>query len=149
MIVAIGIKAFEGSLSLKEIEIPPSIKILEKGTFRLCTSLVDINITQFCFDMCSSFEKIEIPASIINIENNAFLYCTSLQLQLDIIIENSTFKECESLIEISIPSIVNTIGRRAFNDCKNMKSIILPYIKTIERETFRNYFSLKSNFSDR
>lgn len=106
--------AFYECSSLKEINIPNSIKI----------------IGQYAFYRCSSLERVNFPNSLEAIGGNAFECCISLN---EINLPNSVltigwkaFNGCSSLVHIDIPEGVRDIHYKAFTNCKNLISISLP-----------------------
>jgi len=42
------------------------------------------------------------------------------------VIKKEAFKGCESIITLTISSSVSYLGHSAFEDCKNLKSVIIP-----------------------
>lgn len=87
---------------LKTINIPSSIKIIEKSAFFQCYSLTTVNmesgikeIGSYAFGKCTKLKQINIPESIEIIRDNAF-------------------SECSSLETISIPENVTTIEGNPF-----------------------------------
>lgn len=71
--------------ALESIKLPPTLKMIEKDTFRQCASLrmvefsegiEKIGITAFCE---SGLEKIELPSSLRELAQGAFAACDNLR----------------------------------------------------------------------
>lgn len=121
----IGGYAFKGCSSLKEINIPNSINVIEYGAFYSCEFL----------------EKVNLPNSINEIQYETFYDCSSLA-HIDIPegvkdIEWSAFSYCSSLVHVDIPEGVINIGFGAFENCENLRSISLP--STLENFNYKDY----------
>ena len=78
--------AFANCLNLKTVELPESLKKLERFTFTSCSSLTSINFPKTLntlesdvFKGCSSFKSITIPNTITNLSIDVFSDCTSLE----------------------------------------------------------------------
>ena len=97
----IGEEAFAGS-GLESIEIPRPTKVIEKGLFEDCESLVSVNI----------------PGSLLGIRDNAFRNCRSLEeIRLPetvIFIDKWAFSSCYALKSVNIPKSAEQIGDHAF-----------------------------------
>lgn len=81
-VTGIGSLAFVGS-SAETITLPTSIKTIESGAFKSCSSLKSViipngvtNIKQSAFEGCSSMESLTIPRTVTKIEEGAFIGCT-------------------------------------------------------------------------
>lgn len=77
--------AFWGCTSLKEIEIPNSVKAIGSHAFYGCESLENVvigsgvtNIDWYAFSACRSLPYIEIPQNVRSIGNYAFEGCSKL-----------------------------------------------------------------------
>ena len=79
-------ETFYGCKSLKEIEIPNSVKIIENSVFEDCIKLekaiisngVEYLYSDVFYD-CKSLKEIEIPNSIISIGDRVFTGCDCLE----------------------------------------------------------------------
>ena len=98
----IGSFAFFGTINLREVELPKSLKKIEK----------------YAFSYCNKLEKVQIPDNVTSIGWGAFIDCTKLSnvvisnnMQT---IENFVFSGCESLTNITIPGSVTTMGMGVF-----------------------------------
>ncbi len=99
----LGSFAFLGTTNLKEVELPKSLKKIEK----------------YAFYYCNKLEKVQIPDNVTSMGWGAFGRCTNLSnvvisnnMQT---IENFVFSECESLTNITIPKSVNNMGIGVFD----------------------------------
>lgn len=100
---------FQGFKQLREVNIPPSIEVIDDYAFDNCEMLAQIvlpdalvKIGNFAFSGCFSLAKITIPLKVQSIGSNAFRMCLLLK-------------------QIVIPSSVKSIGSLAFSDCKSLK----------------------------
>lgn len=105
----IGKLAFDNCVNLKEIVLPPKVKVIESK----------------CFQDCKALSKITLSENLEMIKEKAFSECESLSeivwnKKLKIIDRNS-FECCDALKELHIPSSVRLIADRAFADCKNFE----------------------------
>ena len=108
---------FKDCSSLKNVEFNDEngdniITSFATGTFRGCTSLVDITIPKGvteinsqCFYLCNNLKTIKFLG-------------TSLQR-----IDKNAFGDCHSLETITLPSGLSLIGERCFEGCPNIKEI--------------------------
>lgn len=125
-VTTIGEFAFANLTNVKEIKLPSSIKVIERGAFMGCSNL----------------EKINIPSSVEIIKNDAFYLCDKLNYRFvddvqyldnwlvravdltksEYNIKKTTmgileeaFKDCEAMNKITIPESVQFIGDFAFD----------------------------------
>lgn len=116
----IGRNACEGCSSLRDIEIPPLVKTIEREAFSDCTGLTTVNlgegleeIGKRAFEGCTSLQEITIPPAVKVIGAGAFLYCeqmTTVNLCEGLeALGNFAFSCCKMLQEITIPSAVRVI----------------------------------------
>lgn len=101
-LLSIGSFAFRSLRVLRNINIPNSVRTIEKNAFFGCISLTTINI----------------PTSLTTIEQGTFELCrtlTNINIPNNItVIEDRAFAGCESLVNIIIPDSVTSIGENAF-----------------------------------
>lgn len=103
--------AFSGT-KIEEIELPSSIKKIEKEAFNSCEGMASITI----------------PNSVKSIGNAAFQNCTSLataEIGSGVRELNYRIFKGSGLTEITIPSTVKVIGKEAFADCQNLKTVVI------------------------
>ncbi|KAK8847104.1 hypothetical protein M9Y10_019684 [Tritrichomonas musculus] len=98
---------FYGRTSLKEIEIPASVKVIHKRAFCKCTGLKKVTfeeessvyqIDKYAFFECSSLEQIVIPPSVKKIGKNIF-------------------EKCNSLVRVLIPSSLQSEVTKEYLNC--------------------------------
>lgn len=121
-IEAIGADAFRDCKNLKRmnsnvdgvINIPSSVKIIDKNAFMGCESI----------------EQINFPSGVTVIKLEAFYGCTALtsvRIPENVkIIPASCFQNCSGLTSVEIPSNVRKIDDGAFDACPNISSYTIP-----------------------
>ncbi len=122
--------------NIEEIEIPDSVKSIERFAFYECDVLKKVilpknlkTIEKNTFYGCLSLEEIEIPKSVEDIEMFAFYVCVNLK-NVNIAydsrlktIQYAAFDGCEKLTEITFPYNINYIAEGAFHFCFNLNKI--------------------------
>lgn len=168
-VVAIGRKAFAGcpttdsipntsysNITLKLINIPKTVKTIDKYAFYNCTALTTINflgdglerIGRSTFAGCTALKSFYFPQTLKDIGSYSF---TSSALEGDIIIPenvtsigNNAF-ESTQMTTVSIGNSVSTISESAFQSCNNMTSVTLGNsVATIGAYAFNSCSSLTS-----
>ncbi len=145
-------RAFEECSSLKTVELPDSVVKIDSGCFQYCKSLTTVKlphtlkeIPNYAFAGCMSLSSFDM-SRVIEIGNDAFRGCKSLtSINLDYVrtIGNCAFVDCESLTNIEFNSIISFIGPSAFENCKSLKTIILPE-SNYKTAKWRDYVHEKS-----
>ena len=81
-VTRIGVNAFCGCGSLRDVVIPTSVTHIGKHAFEGCSSLASvaipasvISIAAEAFRGCSSLTRVDIPTSVTRIEGGAFAFC--------------------------------------------------------------------------
>ena len=148
---AIADSAFYKCTELTSIDLPTSIAVIGKASFRDCRLLKSIelpNITNVPYDAfcnCKALESVDI-SNVTTIDEDAFYGCSSLKSISDLSnvkeIPRYAFYSCNSLKSINIPNVI-TIGERAFYDCA-FDTIDLPKVETIGVKAFLSCGNLKS-----
>ena len=141
---------------VKDLVIPSDITEIKTMTFRGCSSLTSVTITDsvttiggWAFKDCSSLTSITIPDSVTTIGYGAFYWCDSLT---SVIIPDSVttigydaFYGCSSLTSVTIPDSVTEIGESAFAYCDSLTSVTIPdSVTTIGGSVFADCSSLTS-----
>jgi len=104
--------AFDRCDSLKGIEIPPKVTVINRYTFRQC-----------------AFEQLEIPETVTAIREYAFSGCEFLEVSIPSsisVIEKEAFSSCNMLQYVIIPYGVTRIEEAAFSSCQRLKAVFLP-----------------------
>lgn len=168
-VVAIGSKAFAGcptfdsipntsysNTTLKLINIPKTVKTIDKYAFYNCTALTTINflgdglecIGRFAFRGCTALKSFYFPQTLKEIGSYAF---SSSALAGDIIIPenvtsigNNAFVSTQ-MTTLSIGNSVSTISESAFQSCYSLTSVTLGNsVATIGESAFNSCSSLTS-----
>ena len=147
---------FKNCCSLKNINIPNTIKSIGYMAFSGCSQLESVSlpigltaIDDYAFNNCVSLCKVNIPNTVQSIGAYAFCHCSSLQnILLPYALSSigdAAFMDCKSLNDIVIPEHVMNIGVSAFYGCTNLKSLVIDNANTtINRNAFSGCTSLKS-----
>ena len=145
-LIEIGIQAFDGCSSLKEVTIPKSVESIKTYAFSNCSGLEKLTVesgnnvyhsegnciietatNRLVFGCKNSI----IPSYITSI-GNAFWGCSGLTGELDLSnctnltsIGVSAFNGCSGLTSISLPSSLKAIEGAAFNNCSSLTEVII------------------------
>ena len=129
-------RAFLGCASLRDINFPPRLRVIQDWAFKGCTQLTTVvfgegleEIGDVAFCSCTSLRKIVIPHRVRVIGDQAFDRCTQLRTVvlgegLEVI-RRSAFLDCKSLQKIIIPPRVRAISRYAFDGCTQLTTAVL------------------------
>ena len=167
----IGMEAFNGCSSLREITIPEGVTEIGYKAFKNCSSLREITIPEgvrsieiYAFEGCSILEKI-----YVNKENEIFEGIDGILYKKDkegstllkypegkknlksytipegvTNIERAAFEGCSSLEEVTISEGVTEIGYEAFKRCSSLEKITISEgVTTIETGAFEGCSSLE------
>lgn len=151
----IGISAFDGCSSLRELVLPETVTELLQGAFANEGALVKADMSRAAslkkwekelFKGDTALAEVVLPTAggITAIPDGAFAGCTSLtgenlKIPKNIVtITANAFKE-SGLKKLYIPNQVTTIGASAFEACKNLEDVhISNNISIISQSTFKN-----------
>ncbi|MCR5585954.1 MAG: leucine-rich repeat protein [Lachnospiraceae bacterium] len=153
--VIIGECAFYG-VSITKLQLPDSVKILEKQAFAKCTYLNEIDfskgliyIGEQCFSYNSSLINLTIPGTVKVVDCRAFEYCFDLQ---NLVIEEGVvslggdfervFLACNNLEIITLPESLKNINEYEFDD-----SLGNSKVKTEIRLPNNSYAEWKINYN--
>ena len=153
-IVSIGESAFDGCSGLMSINIPNSVKFIEKGAFTWSgLKSIDLpnsveEIGEFAFQSCNSMISITIPESVIKIDEVAFSGCDSLLSVSvygnDVYIAKWAFASCPELADVYIHSPFKvSIGEEVFDDCSRHAVL---HVQPSLVESYRNDNKWKYTF---
>lgn len=144
----ISMGAFANCTSLKKVELPDNLQVIESAVFDGCTSLEEIvipdtvmEIGYIAFDSCSSLKNVVLGSGVTVIDNKAFSTCVALEsIEIPnsvVTIEKRAFDGCTSLAKVTFGSSVESIGESAFEGCASLTIISLPdSVKTIDAYAF-------------
>lgn len=146
-LTSIGKRVFYRS-GLQSVEIPVSVKIIERGAFAYCTDLTSVTFEKNsrlktiegssgdshiydygAFSSCTSLTSIEIPASVETIEPAAFEGCKALT--------TVTFEKGSQLK--TIQSTYQVIDHGAFCYLTNLKTVDMSTCTQVERIDFHAF----------
>ena len=151
----IGISAFDGCSSLRELVLPETVTELLQGAFANEGALVKADMSRAAslkkwekesFKGDTALAEVVLPTAggITAIPDGAFAGCTSLtgenlKIPKNIVtITANAFKE-SGLKKLYIPNQVTTIRASAFEACKNLEDVhISNNISIISQSTFKN-----------
>lgn len=142
----IGTNAFNSCTSLEKIEFCEPLKndlVIKSSAFQNCYSLKEINLPEKlsviegnAFSYCPTLESIHIPSSVTELGNFCFFNCGALETVT--FAENSKLKNlgdssnfgpfysCYSLKNIVLPDSVKVIGFGTFGICLSLEYINIP-----------------------
>ena len=132
--IASGALAEENSLI--NVEIPDTVKKIDKEAFYSCRELETVRLSSnlevigdSAFRSDQNLKKITIPDSVTEIGERAFEFCSTMdevKLSKNLgSIAPRTFANCFSLKEIEIPGSVKQIGNNAFDYCIPLKKLTI------------------------
>jgi len=133
--------------SLRRLEVPATVKTLEKRAFGCCRQLEYISlpprlevIEQGLFYGCFQLVDVQIPPTVKVVGRHAFQACTALK-QMDfshhtasVTISNAAFSNCRGLAFVHLPpTLEGSIPDQAFSGCSSLTHIrVPPNVKSIE-----------------
>ena len=136
---ALGPSAFAVCKSLKKIQLPESLELIDFYCFAECESLDNVvlpekttDLGMFAFTGCTGLKNITLPRGLTIIEGGAFACCTALK---DIELPDSlqTIGQgafvSTGLIQVEIPVYVQEIGYSAFGYTIDENNQIIPMDK--------------------
>ncbi len=130
-VTAIGKCCFEDNLTIKEVVLPDTIRIIDYKAFADCKKL----------------ETINFPDNLETIGDYAFTTCHSLKsIDLKNVkkLGECAFQLCISLEEIYVPGSVSLIVGHAFHGCHSLKTLTFGEgVKKIESTAALNSFSIE------
>ena len=130
-VTAIGKCCFEDNLTIKEVVLPDTIRIIDYKAFADCKKL----------------ETINFPDNLETIGDYAFTTCHSLKsIDLKNVkkLGECAFQLCISLEEIYVPGSVSLIVDHAFHGCHSLKTLTFGEgVKKIESTAALNSFSIE------
>ena len=149
---------FVGCTSLRYVDIPNSVTLIDGQVFNGCESLHSVAIPNSVKTMggsvfygCTALDSITIPNSVASIGKNMFEGCTNLKhVKLSEKLTGIpvyTFKNCTNLSSIVIPEAVTTIEGGAFYGCEKLSNVVIPKNVTyIGWSAFYNCWGLEDVF---
>ena len=161
-IVSIGESAFDGCSGLSSIDIPISVKFIDKGAFTW-SGLKSIEIPngveeigEYAFQSCNNMTSVIISESVNKIDKEAFYGCDSLKtvtiLGKNTYIDDEAFALCPQLADVYFHSVfMLNVGKDVFKNCSrqavlHVQPSMLDYYKnnSIWNYTFDNIVDIGS-----
>lgn len=133
-VTTIGRHAFDECVSLKHVQLPETLDVIEAYAFHACVALVmDIHfppmlkmIKDYAFAECG-IQSVSFPNSVQLIGDYAFVGCQALTA---VILPNSlkkirnhVFEACINLNSLRFPQSLEYIGDQAFYECERLTSL--------------------------
>lgn len=145
-----------GGEYLESVELPDTVKVIEKDAFVYCENLKSIvmpkemeEIEEGAFFGCSALEEIKIPEGISVINTDVFSNCEGI-LKIEFPstlkeIDKEAFWYCTSVKELVIPEGVESIGEKAFYSCDELTKVTLPAsLTSVSSDIFEYCTSLET-----
>lgn len=126
---------FQGDPMLETVSFQgkPAMLYIGKDVFSECISLTDLALPSTvkvidarAFYRCKALKKIALPDALERIDDSAFKSSglTTLTLPTGLkVLGDSAFFHCKYLTEVVIPESVETIGKWVFHGCNRLKTI--------------------------
>ena len=146
---SISERAFSGCRSLQTLNLPDSVKNIEKGAFAECEAIQSITVPfigaseadmpnsflGYFFGAATPFEqKDAVPPSL-----------SSVTLTRGEKLSARAFYECEFLTDINLPDTLKWIGAYAFQGCQYLDEIVIPKsVETIQPDILKDCDYLKT-----
>ena len=146
----IGPHAFDNSKQVAELKLPNSIENVCDGAFRNCLKLEKVTsnapkykvVSKDTFKYCTQLQDVNI-SNIEEIGESAFEGCTSLATYDFPTVKKlgeSAFKDCYGLTKIVLDINLESIGNKAFYECRNVSDIIVKCNKLTDLNVSNNVF---------
>lgn len=161
----IGEYAFLGCGNLREVALPPTVRVLGEGCLRECGSLRSLTVPdsvealpKYLFAWDGALERVELPAGLRDIGSHSFAYCVSLgtvaapetiieagpDVTVTVLETIGDSRRDESSVGALIPDGVTHIGSNAFAECRSLIRAVLPASVTeLESYAFAECISLR------
>lgn len=113
-VTEMGSEIFMSNMTLEQITIPDTVKVIGNNVFNGCISL----------------RYVKLPNGLTKLNTGTFQYCFALE-HIDLpyslkSIGTYAFSSCPELTRIVIPAKVTSIGEGAFDDCRKLSEISIP-----------------------
>lgn len=132
----ISMNTFHSS-EVKKLQLPESLKRIERYAFCSCDNLTSVKIPDgveridaFAFSGCRNLKEIILPESLKRIRNSCFydddsLECVNIPDSVTRI-GPQAFAYCTALTEVTLPAGLKEILDKAFRGCEKITSIEIP-----------------------
>ena len=132
-VVRIAQNAFDGSMGLKRLVLPHSLRVIGADAF-LWSGIAEIDIPEgvttlerYAFQYCENLQRITLPESLTTIGLGALSHCAFKEVVIPdgvTHIGDYAMDYCERLETLTIGSGVRHIGNAAFENCKRLKRVV-------------------------
>lgn len=152
--------------SLKEVQLPSTLKTIDEAAFYSCTALESLQIPEgvteikdYAFGGCEGLTSLQLPDSVTRVGNCAFLSCTQLTTvtfpaQMTSM-GKAVFNSCTALETIAIPEGITSLAAQYYPDddsysgfflgCTSLKEVKLPStLEVIDGAAFYNCYALET-----
>lgn len=130
----IASQLFRGQNSLRLVDLPYTVKVLEAFVFYQCKGLEELRFPPLCQEIpafacgeCDSLKRIVFPQELRTVGTASFSHCVSLEsIQIPegtVRIEAYAFSHCVGLKRVYLPSTLEYIGEGAFEGCNDGASV--------------------------
>ena len=136
-VVGIGDSAFRGSVDLRSVRLPDSLRWIGQCAFQGCAALSELAlprrmeaIGESAFQGCAALEGVCLPEGLSEIPDRAFYGCAALR-EIDVPegvrrVGERAFAGCAALASVRLPEGLAEIAHRAFADCPSLKRLDVP-----------------------
>ncbi len=125
--------AFMGTITLKHLTLPASLKKIGEATF-VRSGITEIaipegvtRIERYTFQYCENLQKVTLPQSLKSIGLGAFSHCSYSEIIIPdsvTFIDDYAFDCCDLLKTATIGHSVRHIGYGAFENCKRLEKVV-------------------------
>lgn len=154
-LTSIDYHAFQGCISLTELNLVGNNAVININAFMGDTSLKTVNlsgvksISNYAFNGCSDLTTVNFGEELTTIGYSAFQGCTSLE-KVDFpksltSISGYAFEKCKKIESVNIPDNVSTLNDDTFSNCSSLKNITIGKgCTSISAVAFRNSTALEN-----
>ena len=143
-----GVTSHKNQTDFTNVVIPQSVEVIKNSAF-LGTKISAVElpssvkrIEKLAFQNCADLQSATIPDGVKSIGDAAFQNCTSLttaEIGSGLRELNYRLFKGSGLTEITVPANVKVIGKECFQDCANLKNVVIADgVRKIDNSAFKN-----------